>query len=73
VNGLLTWAFPDAQRVMEDVAATLRAGTTARAAATAKLQHDLHVLDGQRAYLTKIVMTAVRATGATGRLPALPG
>lgn len=73
VTGLLTWAFPDAQRVMADVAVRLRASAAARAGATAKLRHDLHILDGQRGYITKIVMPAVRATGATERLPTLPG
>ena len=73
VNGLLTWAFPDAQRVQADVAAVLRAHGTARAAATARLQRDLHVLDAQRSYVDKIMMTAVTATAATGRPPNLPG
>jgi len=73
VNGLVTWAFPDAQRVQTDVAAVLRAHGAARAAANAKLAHDLHVLNGQRSYLDKIMMTAINATAATGRPPALPG
>jgi len=73
VNGLVTWAFPDAQRVQYDVAAVLRAQGAARATANAKLTHDLRVLNGQRSYLDKIMMTAVTATGATGRPPALPG
>jgi hypothetical protein len=73
VNGLVTWAFPDAQRVQYDVAAALRAHGTARAAANARLTHDLRVLNGQRGYLDKIMMTAITATGATGRPPALPG
>jgi len=73
VNGLVTWAFPDAQRVQYDVAAALRAHGAARTAANAKLAHDLRVLNGQRSYLDKIMMTAITATGATGRPPALPG
>jgi hypothetical protein len=73
VNGLLTWAFPDAQRVEADVAAVLRAHGAARAAATTRLHRDLHVLDGQRSYVDKIMMTAVTATAATGRPPRLPG
>ena len=73
VNGLVTWAFPDAQRVQDDVAAILGAHGAARAAATARLQHDLRVLDGQRSYVDKIMMNAVHATAATGRPPALPG
>ena len=73
VNGLVTWAFPDAQRVQTDVADVLRAHGTARAAANARLAHDLRVLNGQRGYLDKIMMTAINATAATGRPPALPG
>ena len=73
VNGLITWAFPDAQRVQYDVAAVLRAQGPARAAANAKLQRDLRTLNGQRAYLDKIMMTAIRATAATGHPPPLPG
>jgi hypothetical protein len=73
VNGLLTWAFPDAQRVQADVAAVLRSHGAARAAANVRLQHDLRVLNGQRSYLDKIMMNAITQTGATGRPPNLPG
>jgi len=73
VNGLVTWAFPDAQRACADVAAVLRASGAARASATATLHRDLARLDGQRGYVDKIMNAAVRATGATARLPALPG
>lgn len=73
VNGLVTWAFPDAQRVCADVAAVLRSTGAARAAATARLRGDLRRLDGQRAYVDKIMKTAVTATGATAKLPGLPG
>ena len=73
VYGLVDWATPDALRVQADVAAVLRARGAARAAATAKLNSDLKVLDAQRAYLDKIMMTAITATGATGRPPPLPG
>jgi len=73
VDGLVTWAFPDAQRVQTDVASVLGASGPGRVAAKAKLQRDLRRLDGQRAYLNKIMMNAVNATSATGRLPELPG
>jgi hypothetical protein len=73
VNGLVDWATPDALRVQADVAAVLRARGAARAAATAKLSTDLRILDNQRTYLDKIMMTAIRATGATGHPPPLPG
>ena len=72
-NGLLTWAFPYAQRVQNDVATVLRTQGTARATATTKLNGDLKVLDAQRAYLDKIMMAAIKATGASGRPPPLPG
>jgi hypothetical protein len=73
VNGMVTWAFPDAQRVQTDVAQVLGASGAARVAANAKLQRDLRTLDGQRAYLNKIMMNAVNATSATAKLPPLPG
>jgi hypothetical protein len=73
VDGLVTWAFPDAQRVQDDVAGVLGASGAARVAATAKLRRDLRTLDAQRAYVNKIMMNAVNATSATGRLPGLPG
>jgi hypothetical protein len=73
VNGLVTWAFPDAQRVQDDVATALRSHGAARAAATVTLRRDLRTLDAQRAYVDKIMTTAIKATGATGRPPALPG
>jgi hypothetical protein len=73
VNGLVTWAFPDAQRVQNDVAGVLGTSGAARVAATAKLRRDLRALDAQRAYVNKIMMNAVSATSATGRLPELPG
>ena len=72
-NGLVTWAFPYALRVQDDVAAILRARAAGRAAATTKLQKDLRVLDNQRTYLDGIVMAAIRSTGATGRPPPLAG
>ena len=73
VYGLVDWATPDAWRVQNDVAAILRAQGAARATATAKLHSDLKVLDAKRAYLDKIMMAAITATGASGRPPPLPG
>ncbi|HEY6279186.1 MAG TPA: hypothetical protein VIX86_22970 [Streptosporangiaceae bacterium] len=72
-NGLVTWAFPDAQNVQTDVARILQTHGAARAAATARLQLDLRTLDRQRAYVYKIMMVGVRATAASGKLPPLPG
>lgn len=73
VYGLVDWATPDALRVQADVAAVLRAQGAARTTATTKLNSDLKVLDAQRAYLDKIMMAAITATGASGRPPPLPG
>ena len=73
VYGLVDWATPDALRVQADVAAVLRARGAAHAAATTKLNSDLKILDAQRAYLDKIMMAAISATGASGRPPPLPG
>ena len=73
VSGLVDWATPDAQNVQADVAAVLRAHDAARAAATAKLGADLRILDNQRTYLNRIMLAAIKATGATGHPPPLPG
>jgi len=73
VYGLVDWATPDALNVQADVAAVLRAHGAARAAATAKLNADLRILDNQRAYLDRIMLAAIRATGATAHPPPLPG
>lgn len=73
VYGLVDWATPDALRVQADVAAILSGQGAARTAAAAKLKSDLKVLDAQRAYLDTIMMTAIRATGASGHPPPLPG
>jgi hypothetical protein len=73
VNGLVTWAFPDAQRVQADVAEVLRSSGPARAAAAARLQQALRRLDGQRAYVDGVLRNAATATHATTPLPPLPG
>lgn len=73
VDGLLTWAFPYAQRVQNDVADVLRARGTAKAAATAKLHRDLRLLNAQRTKVDQMIEPAVKATGATGKLPPLYG
>jgi|SRR5262245_33138753 len=72
VNGLVTWAFPYAQQVQDDVAGVLRSHGAAQAAAATKLERGLRSLGTQRAYVN-IMMNAVTATAATGKLPALPG
>ena len=73
VYGLVDWATPDAWRVQNDVAAVLRTQGAARATAHAKLTADLRILDNQRTYLDRIMLAAIKATGASGHPPPLPG
>ncbi|MGE5133437.1 MAG: hypothetical protein ACM32E_11080 [Gemmatimonadota bacterium] len=73
VDELVTWAFPYAQRVQNDVADILRSKGAARSTATAKLQRELRMLNAQRAKIDGIILPAIRATGATAKLPPLSG
>jgi hypothetical protein len=77
VNDLVTWCFPYAQRVQNDVANVAGAHTAAnKATYSAALQRDTRDLNQQRARIDKILRTAITRTGATGRqarLPNLPG
>jgi len=74
VDGLVTWAFPYAERVQSDIANVLSATSApARAQASAALTRDTRDLDAQRAKADKIMMNAVRATSAHANLPDLPG
>jgi hypothetical protein len=74
VNDLVTWGFPDAQRVQGDVATLLMASSpSAIQAATAALQHDQHVLDAERATIDGMINTASRSLSANVAPPALPG
>jgi hypothetical protein len=74
VNDLVTWGFPDAQRVQSDVATLLTASTpTAVQAATAALQHDQQVLDAERATIDGMINAASRSLSAGVAPPALPG
>jgi hypothetical protein len=73
VNDLVTWGFPDAQRVQIDVATLLQAGTaTAIQSATTTLQHDQRVLDAERAAIDGMIDTASRSLSAGVAPPALP-
>jgi hypothetical protein len=73
VNDLVTWGFPDAQRVQADVATLLTASTpTAIQAATATLQHDQHVLDAERATIDGMINKANKSLSADVTPPALP-
>jgi len=74
VNDLVTWGFPDAQRVQADVAAVLTARTpSAAAAATAQLHRDQRVLDAERATIDGQIDAASTALSAGVSPPALPG
>jgi hypothetical protein len=77
VNELVTWCFPYAQRVQNDVANLAGAHTAANQASyTAALQRDTRDLNRERARIDKILRNAITASGATGtqaRLPNLPG
>jgi hypothetical protein len=74
VNDLVTWGFPDAQRVQSDVATLLTASTpSAVQAATAALQHDQHVLDAERATIDGMINAASRSLSANVAPPTLPG
>jgi hypothetical protein len=77
VNELVTWCFPYAQRVQNDVANLAGAHTPAsQASYTAALQRDTRDLNRERARIDAILRNAITATGATGaqaRLPNLPG
>ncbi len=73
VIALVTWARPDAINVQNDVAAILQTKGATRAAATVKLQRDLRILNAQRTKIDGIILPAIRATGATAKLPPLSG
>jgi hypothetical protein len=74
VNDLVTWCFPYAQRVQNDVANEAGARTAAnRARYAAALQRDTRDLNRERATIDKILSNAISATGAHAALPNLPG
>jgi hypothetical protein len=78
VNELVTWAFPWAQRVQEDIVNVLSAGRSAsaapaRAKATAALQADLRQLDSHRAKVDGALTGAARSIGSADSPPSLPG
>jgi len=73
VNDLVTWGFPDAQRVQSDVATLLLASTpSAIQAATAALHRDQHVLDAERATIDGMINAASKSLSAGVTPPALP-
>ena len=73
VNDLVTWGFPDAQRVQTDVATVLTASTpSALHAATTALQRDQRVLDAERAVIDGMINAASQSLSADVAPPALP-
>lgn len=77
VNDLVSWCFPYAQRVQNDVANLAGAHTAANQATySAALRRDTADMNRERARIDTILRNAITATGATGtqaRLPYLPG
>ncbi len=73
VNDLVTWGFPDAQRVQVDVATLLTASSAASIqAATTALQRDQHALDAERATIDGMINTASKSLSADVAPPKLP-
>ncbi len=73
VNDLVTWGFPDAQRVQIDVATVLTARTpSAVSAATAQLHRDQRVLDAERATIDAMINVASKSLSAGVAPPTLP-
>jgi hypothetical protein len=74
VNGLLTWATPDAQRVQLDVARVLTAhSASGKVRGRAALRADLRTLDAQRAAVDRIIAAADKSLSANVAPPRLPG
>jgi hypothetical protein len=74
VQGLVTWAHPDAVNVQTDVARVLAARTPlARSQAPAALHQALRTLDAQRAAVDAILEHAITALSAHAAPPRLPG
>lgn len=74
VNDLVTWAFPLAQRVQNDVAGILSArGAATRSAETAALRRDERGMDAERLKIDGIIEPAIRALSPHDSLPSLPG
>jgi len=74
VNDLVTWGFPDAQRVQTDVAALLTARTpSAIRVATGQLNRDQRALDSERATIDGMINAASKSLSADVAPPGLPG
>ncbi len=73
VDNLVTWAFPWAQRVQNDIAAVLSArGASARDTASAALRADRRQLDARRAEVDSVLLRAARSLGSADGPPSLP-
>jgi hypothetical protein len=73
VNDLVTWGFPDAQRVQADVATLLNATSQpAIQTATTALQHDEQVLNAERSTIDGMINTASKSLAAGVSPPTLP-
>jgi hypothetical protein len=74
VNGLVTWAAPDAEQVQADVAAVLTArDRQARLIARTALDRALRRLDAERSSVDTIIASASRTLSAHAAPPPLPG
>lgn len=72
-NDVVTWAFPDAMNVQQDMIAVLQAHTAAdRAKDQATLNAARATMDAQRAAIYAIWRNAEKTVGITTALPYLP-
>jgi len=72
-NDVVTWAFPDAQNVQQDMVAVLQASTPAdRAKAQATLTAALKAMDAERTSIYAIWRNAEKSVGSSAALPYLP-
>lgn len=74
VTGLINWAAPDAQNVMNDVVGVLQAKTpAARASAQATLEKAVRKLDAERASVDSVMNHAIKSLAMKATPPKLPG
>ena len=73
-NGYVTWAFPDAMQVQDDMLAVLTASDpSARAAARATLAKDQRTMDTDRGTINGILSYAAHAVSdSNAPIPSLP-
>jgi hypothetical protein len=74
VTGLINWAAPDAQNVMNDIASVLQAKTpAAKASAQADLAKAVKKLDTERAAVDSVMNHAIKSLAMKASPPTLPG